>query len=699
MMKRKLALLLTVLITAAAVPSAQLMAAETGPEIITEQEEEETAPEEASSVPENDEEEADGQEENGQPEEIPAEQEPKPAEDPAEAASEGLTEEDGITGDEVTEETDTAEAAGAEEAADAAATETAAEALTEDELTEEELQALEAAEIAIKVPTAEKALRVWSAGTLTLTGTLPAGATVKWSASPAGSVDLDAATGHYTLLKEGKVTFTANISKGTASTKAAKKTASITVTAAGKWTLVDKTTRYYRIGAKSAEDFYKGWHETSKDCWSYFDVETGMQNAVNGKTLKGGFWEYNPVSKDVNSGKSATVSGSTVTVVGDVSGKSITFKKGTHYADSKGMTVIKGTYPTSNTSGFYYLNDNFIYVNTGGVVASGWTMINKNIRYFDPKTHKIVYGDANGWKAGLPAGTVYDGDTGKAVKDPYSSGNMKIPADKETLLLTPKKKSDGSLNTGILTRNCWKTVNNCKFWFKDNGRRALGWWTVGKSTYYITKKTGCYKGIKKIDGKYYGFKDSGVMLKGWAKVKDKYYYFNAKNGVMAANTSVQGIKVNDSGLPAGGNNAVEMLLKAQKYGSGTKYLILVNRSAHKVAVYQGSRNNWKQIHYWSCSVGKVIKGKSITPAGNFRVSGYKIYRFGAQSRSFYCTVLSSGNMIHSVQYAHGDSSPVHVVDGRLGYHITNSCIRLLVENAKWVYNNCHEGTAVIVYNP
>ena len=698
MMKRRLALLMTILITAAAVPSAQLMAAETGTEVMTEQAEEDTAPEKEVSVPENEADEADSREENDQSEEISAEQESEQAEDPAEEASEGLTEADGTASEEA-EEFDTAEAAGSEEEADTDETEAAEDELAEDELTEEELQALEAAEIAIKVPTAEKALRVWAAGTLTLTGTLPAGANVKWSASPAGSVDLDAATGHYTLLKEGKVTFTATISKGKTSTKAAKKTASITVTAAGKWTLVDNVTRYYRIGAKSAEDFYKGWHETSADCWSYFDVQTGMQNAVNGKTLKGGFWEYNPVSKDSYSGKSATVSGSTVKVVGDLSGKTVTFKKGTHYADSKGMAVIKGIYPTSNKNGFYYLNDNFIYVNTGGVVASGWTMISGNIRYFDPKTHKIVYGDANGWKAGLPAGTVYDGDTNKAVKDPYSSGNMKIPADKETLLLTPKKKSDGSLNTGILTRNCWKTVNNCKFWFKDNGRRALGWWTVGKSTYYITKKTGCYKGLKQIDGKYYGFKDSGVMIKGWGKVKDKYYYFNTKTGVMAANTTVQGIKVDKSGLPSGGNNAVEMLLKAQNYGSGTKYLILVNRSAHKVAVYQGSKNNWKQIYYWACSVGKVIKGKSITPAGNFRVSGYKIYRFGAQSRSFYCTVLSSGNMIHSVQYAHGDSSPVHVVDGRLGYHITNSCIRLLVQNAKWVYNNCHEGTAVIVYNP
>ena len=698
-MKRRLALLLTVILTAAAVPSAQLMAADTGTEM-TEMTQEDTS-EAGTTVVETEISDEDSASEEAEVIDT----------DPAEVEESG---QDAADAEETIVPGDEEEAAPAEEIEEEAGeTDSAAEDITVEEaaeaVTEQELPVLEASELAIKVPTAEKALKVWAAGRLTLNGSLQEGGQVTWSASPAENVDLDPETGHYVLLKEGTVTFTAVITipaaeeataeEGQQEAEPVTKTAEITVSPAGTWTLVDGVTRYYRKGAASADDFYKGWHETSKNCWTYFDVNTGRQNPKDSKTVKGDFWAYTPVSLDSNSGKSATVSGSTVKVVGDVSGTTITFRKGTYYFDSKGMAVIQKVYPTSNKNGFYYLNDNFIYVNTSGVVASGWTMINKNIRYFDPKTHKIVYGDANGWKAGLPAGTVYDGDTGKAVKDPYSSGNMKIPADKETLLLTPKKKSDGSLNTGILTRNCWKTVNNCKFWFKDNGRRALGWWTVGKSTYYITKKTGCYKGIKKIDGKYYGFKDSGVMLKGWAKVKDKYHYFNAKNGVMAANTSVQGIKVNDSGLPAGGNNAVEMLLKAQKYGSGTKYLILVNRSAHKVAVYQGSRNNWKQIRYWSCSVGKVIKGKSITPAGNFRVSGYKIYRFGAQSRSFYCTVLSSGNMIHSVQYAHGDSSPVHVVDGRLGYHITNSCIRLLVENAKWVYNNCHEGTAVIVYNP
>ena len=66
MMKRRLALLMTILITAAAVPSAQLMAAETGTEVITEQEQEDAAPEEEASVPEDDAEKTDSLEEDGQ---------------------------------------------------------------------------------------------------------------------------------------------------------------------------------------------------------------------------------------------------------------------------------------------------------------------------------------------------------------------------------------------------------------------------------------------------------------------------------------------------------------------------------------------------------------------------------------------------------------------------------------------------------
>jgi lipoprotein-anchoring transpeptidase ErfK/SrfK len=275
---------------------------------------------------------------------------------------------------------------------------------------------------------------------------------------------------------------------------------------------------------------------------------------------------------------------------------------------------------------------------------------------------------------------------------------MKIPADKETLLLTPKKKSDGSMNTGILTRNCWKTVNNCKFWFKDNGRRALGWWTVGKSTYYITKKTGCYKGIKQIDGKYYGFRDSGVMYNsGWAKVKDKYRYFKPTTGEMVRNASAQGIPVDKNGIPVDGNLAVDTLKKAQGYSSGTKHLILCDRANHKLAIYEGSKGNWKQKYFWICSVGKYVNGRSVTPAGVHRTNGYYVYRRGKTSISYYCTYIDSGNFIHSQQYYNDSMKPLHVSDGRMGVHITDSCIRVDISRAKWVYNNVKKNTTVVVY--
>ncbi len=692
-MKRRLALLLTVILTAAAVPSAQLMAAETGTE--TTEMTQEDAPEEETPVIETEISDEDSASEEAEVIET-APEDTEVYEEDAEESAAPAEEEEADSVEEAAEDVSEADSA-----AEDMTVEEAAEAVTE-----QELPTLEASEMAVKVPTAAKALKVWAAGTLSLTGSLPEGGQVAWSASPAENVDLDPETGHYVLLKEGTVTFTATITAPAAAEEAEEegqtepvtKTAEITVSPAGAWTLVDGVTRYYPNNAASAEAFYKGWHETSKDCWTYFDVTTGRQNPKDEKTVKGDFWNYTPVSKDSNSGKSATVSGSTVKVVGDVSGKTVTFKKGTYYFDSYGLAVIKGTYPTSNKNGFYYLKDNFIYVNTSGVVASGWTMISGNVRYFDPTKHTIVYGDSNGWKAGLPAGTVYDGDTNKAVKDPYSSGNMKIPADKETLLLTPKKKSDGSLNTGILARNCWKTVNNCKFWFKDNGRRAMGWWKMGKKTYYITKKTGCYKGIKQIDGKYYGFRDSGVMYNsGWAKVKDKYRYFKPTTGEMVRNASAQGIPVDKNGIPVDGNLAVDTLKKAQGYSSGTKHLILCDRANHKLAIYEGSKGNWKQKYFWICSVGKYVNGRSVTPAGVHRTNGYYVYRRGKTSISYYCTYIDSGNFIHSQQYYNDSMKPLHVSDGRMGVHITASCIRVDISRAKWVYNNVKKNTTVVVY--
>ena len=324
-MKRRLALLLTVILTAAAVPSAQLMAAETGTE--TTEMTQEDAPEEETPVIETEISDEDSASEEAEVIET-APEDTEVYEEDAEESAAPAEEEEADSVEEAAEDVSEADSA-----AEDMTVEEAAEAVTE-----QELPTLEASEMAVKVPTAAKALKVWAAGTLSLTGSLPEGGQVAWSASPAENVDLDPETGHYVLLKEGTVTFTATITAPAAAEEAAEegqtepvtKTAEITVSPAGAWTLVDGVTRYYPNNAASAEAFYKGWHETSRDCWTYFDVTTGRQNPKDEKTVKGDFWNYTPVSKDSNSGKSATVSGSTVKVVGDVSGKTITFKKGTY---------------------------------------------------------------------------------------------------------------------------------------------------------------------------------------------------------------------------------------------------------------------------------------------------------------------------------------------------------------------------------
>ena len=37
------------------------------------------------------------------------------------------------------------------------------------------------------------------------------------------------------------------------------------------------------------------------------------------------------------------------------------------------------------------------------------------------------------------------------------------------------------------------------------------------------------------------------------------------------------------------------------------------------------------------------------------------------------------------------------MDGRVGVGVSHGCVRLQLENARWIYNNISRGTKVIVY--
>lgn len=65
----------------------------------------------------------------------------------------------------------------------------------------------------------------------------------------------------------------------------------------------------------------------------------------------------------------------------------------------------------------------------------------------------------------------------------------------------------------------------------------------------------------------------------------------------------------------------------------------------------------------------------------------------------YCTRINGGILFHSVWYYEKDPSTLSNVQyNKLGTICSHGCVRLNVQDAKWIYDNCPVGTTVIVYD-
>ena len=134
-----------------------------------------------------------------------------------------------------------------------------------------------------------------------------------------------------------------------------------------------------------------------------------------------------------------------------------------------------------------------------------------------------------------------------------------------------------------------------------------------------------------------------------------------------------------------------MLSKAQSYSSNTKYLILVNRTTNRVGIYKGSKGSWSEVKYWQCTTGA---SSTPTPKGTFTTKS-KGYSFGSSSYTCYYYTQFYGNyLFHSVLYY---ANTFTIKDGTLGANKSHGCVRLALDNAKWIYNNIPTGTKVVIY--
>jgi len=134
-----------------------------------------------------------------------------------------------------------------------------------------------------------------------------------------------------------------------------------------------------------------------------------------------------------------------------------------------------------------------------------------------------------------------------------------------------------------------------------------------------------------------------------------------------------------------------MIARAQGYASSTDTLVLVDTTDHWVSVFRGSQGNWRLDRHMRCSTGAP---RTPTVIGNFTV-GIRGYSFsGGNHTCYYYTQCYKDYLFHSIVYHIGT---FRVLDERIGYSVSAGCVRLGIDNAKWIHDTVPTGSKVVTY--
>lgn len=131
---------------------------------------------------------------------------------------------------------------------------------------------------------------------------------------------------------------------------------------------------------------------------------------------------------------------------------------------------------------------------------------------------------------------------------------------------------------------------------------------------------------------------------------------------------------------------------------GNPYLIAVNRTTQTVTVYEKDDEGNYTVPFKSmiCSTGRD------TPVGFFHTSDQYDWRAlvgGVYGQ--YATRISptEGILFHSVPYYSAEKDQLETEEfNKLGTPASLGCVRLQIEDCKWIYDECPSGSPVVIYD-
>lgn len=341
-------------------------------------------------------------------------------------------------------------------------------------------------------------------------------------------------------------------------------------------------------------------------------------------------------------------------LVAAIDGLDVTFADG---SVKSGLTQVGSTW--------YLLETNVIQ--TGEQVVDGRTHL------FDEKTGEAVAG----WQKSADGSWLHYDAQGAAQTGWVWDGAWYY-LDPETGIMQTGWVNVGGpwylLSGSGAMRTGWNNVGGTWYLMGSSGAMRTGWAWDGSAWYYLESWGGMHTGWLSLNGTWYFLDyDGGYMHTGWTWAGGQYYWFNEDGSLGSIDCAWQ-----------------DMFQWAQSYYSSTNWLMLTDTSGCRTAIYYGHHGAWRPVKEWICSPGAPA---TPTVTGEFTVTG-KGYSFGNGFTCYYYTQFYGDYLYHSVLYY---QNSFRVMDGRLGMHLSHGCVRLDIDNAKWIYDNIPYGTKVVIW--